>query len=253
MRFSSKSTNSTFSPARKVLSMTRPCFMCLSLVRTNAPPLPGLTCWKSTILYGWPSNWIFSPFLKSAVDTCIALWPFPSLHLESNGLLQPFPGARRARLLPEHAQEYLRCLVHEALLETQRPEALGRERVVTEKCRQGRPLGRPAPAAQHLGGQARLAVRRVQARGLLELLQRRVEAARLAVDLPQQAVRLRVPRPRRHDGLELILGTVEPTLVEQRLGEDQSRGRIVREAREPLLAEPDRVLGAAHLAIGVRQ
>ena len=49
MCFSSKSTSSTFSPARKVLSITRPAFMCLSLVRTKAPPLPGLTCWKSTM------------------------------------------------------------------------------------------------------------------------------------------------------------------------------------------------------------
>src|SRR4029453_14396250 len=141
MCFSSKSTSLTFSPARKVLSMTRPCFRCLSLVRTNAPPLPGLTCWKSTMLYGCPSNWIFSPFLKSAVDTCIALWPFPSLHLESNRLLQPLPGARRARLLAEHAQEYLRGFVHEALLEAQRPEALGGERVVAE----GAPPAPPPP------------------------------------------------------------------------------------------------------------
>src|SRR5262245_37177565 len=253
MRFSSKSTSSTFSPALKVLSMTRPCFMCLSLVRTNAPPLPGLTCWKSTMLYGWPSNWILSPFLKSAVDTCIALWPFPSLHLESNRLLQPLPGARRARLLPEHAQENLRRLVHEPLLEAQRPEALGCERIVTEGRRQRRSLGRPAPAAQHLGRQARLAVRRIQARGVLELLQRRIKAPRLAVDLAQQAVRLRVPRPRRHDGLELTLSAVEPALVEQRLGEDQPRRGVVREACEPFLAEPDRVLGAARLAVGVRQ
>ena len=55
MRFSSYSTSSTFSPARKVLSMTLPCRMCLSLVRTKAPPLPGFTCWKSTIWYGAPS------------------------------------------------------------------------------------------------------------------------------------------------------------------------------------------------------
>src|SRR4029453_5472877 len=151
MCFSSKSTSSTFSPALKVLSMTHPCFLCLSLVRTDAPPFPGLTCWKSTMLYGWPSNWIFSPFLKSAVDTCIALWPFPSLHLESNLLLQPLPGTRRARPLPEPGQENLRRLVHETLLEAQRPEALGCERIVTEERRQRGSLGGPAPAAQHLG------------------------------------------------------------------------------------------------------
>src|SRR6266850_1331032 len=80
MCFSSKSTSSTFSPARNVLSMTRPCRMCLSLVRTKAPPLPGLTCWKSTMVYGCPSCWILSPFLNSAVDTCMrSAFPFLGL------------------------------------------------------------------------------------------------------------------------------------------------------------------------------
>src|SRR5438552_69433 len=73
MCFSSKSTSSTFSPERNVLSMTLPSFMCLSFVRTNAPPLPGLTFWKSTIVYVLPSWTIRSPFLNSAVDTCIAI------------------------------------------------------------------------------------------------------------------------------------------------------------------------------------
>ena len=36
-----------------------------------APPPPGLSCWKSPMLYGSPSNWIFNPFLHSAVDTCM--------------------------------------------------------------------------------------------------------------------------------------------------------------------------------------
>src|SRR5437763_983567 len=85
MCFSSKSTSSTFSPARKVLSMTRPCRMCLSLVRTKAPPLPGLTCWKSTMVYGCPSCWILSPFLNSAVDSCMRSY-FPFLGLGSERL-----------------------------------------------------------------------------------------------------------------------------------------------------------------------
>ncbi|MNL70345.1 hypothetical protein D3C87_1953340 [compost metagenome] len=37
-----------FSPARKVTSLVLPVLMFLSLVRTKAAPLPGLTCWKST-------------------------------------------------------------------------------------------------------------------------------------------------------------------------------------------------------------
>ena len=42
-------TSSSFSPARNVMSTTRPLLSSLSLVRTKAPPLPGLTCWNSTI------------------------------------------------------------------------------------------------------------------------------------------------------------------------------------------------------------
>src|SRR5699024_5614020 len=39
-----------------------------SLVRTNAGPLPGLTCWNSTICHRCPSSLRTRPFLKSAVD-----------------------------------------------------------------------------------------------------------------------------------------------------------------------------------------
>src|SRR5678815_2931227 len=119
MRFSSKSTSSTFSPARKVLSITRPARMCLSLVRTKAPPLPGLTCWKSTMEYGSPSNWILRPFLNSAVDTCMWLWPFPSLSLDPERLVEALPGPGVARVPSEEAQEDLGRLLDEALLEAE--------------------------------------------------------------------------------------------------------------------------------------
>ena len=35
---------------------------------TNAPPFPGLTCWKSTMLYKSFLNFIISPFRKSEVS-----------------------------------------------------------------------------------------------------------------------------------------------------------------------------------------
>src|SRR5258705_2194723 len=56
----------TFSSARKVRSSTAPPATFLSLVRTNAPPLPGFTCWNSTTVTR-PSDGRFSamPFLKS--------------------------------------------------------------------------------------------------------------------------------------------------------------------------------------------
>src|SRR4051794_26222235 len=57
-------TARNFSPARKVLSMTLPSEARRSLVRTNAPPLPGLTCWNSTILKTVPSTSMWAPFLN---------------------------------------------------------------------------------------------------------------------------------------------------------------------------------------------
>src|ERR1700730_12301755 len=50
IRRTSVRTGRNFSPARKVRSITFPSLARRSFVRTNAPPLPGLTCWNSTIL-----------------------------------------------------------------------------------------------------------------------------------------------------------------------------------------------------------
>src|SRR5262249_61733998 len=90
--------------------------MCFNLVRTNAPPLPGLTCWKSTMLYGSPSNSILRAFLNSAVDTCIGLWPFPSLSLEPERFVEPLPrpGVVRVLLVEAHADR--RGFVHPHLV-----------------------------------------------------------------------------------------------------------------------------------------
>src|SRR3954469_14997803 len=57
-------TGRNFSPARKVLSIDAPSSARLSLVRTNAPPLPGFTCWNSTILKTVPSTSMWVPFLN---------------------------------------------------------------------------------------------------------------------------------------------------------------------------------------------
>ena len=42
-----------------------------SFVRTNAPPLPGLTCWNSTILKTVPSTSMWLPFLNWLVLTTV--------------------------------------------------------------------------------------------------------------------------------------------------------------------------------------
>src|SRR5215471_14778612 len=58
---------STLTPALKVLSTTLPDRTFFSLVRTKAPPLPGLTCWKSTTVHSCPSMFSVMPFLRSFV------------------------------------------------------------------------------------------------------------------------------------------------------------------------------------------
>ncbi len=64
MFFCSVRTRSNFSPARKVLSTTEPVSSAFSFVRTNAPPLPGFTCWNSTMRHTLPSSAMCIPFLN---------------------------------------------------------------------------------------------------------------------------------------------------------------------------------------------
>src|SRR5947209_7704638 len=68
MRRTSVRTGRNFSPARKVRSMTLPSEARRSLVRTNAPPLPGLTCWNSTILKTVPSTSMWLPLRNWLVE-----------------------------------------------------------------------------------------------------------------------------------------------------------------------------------------
>src|SRR5438552_2481622 len=48
--------------------MTAPSEARRSFVRTNAPPLPGLTCWNSTTLKTVPSTSMWLPFLNWLVE-----------------------------------------------------------------------------------------------------------------------------------------------------------------------------------------
>src|SRR5215510_8377922 len=59
---------STFTPALNVLSTTLPDSTCLSFVRTNAGPFPGLTCWNSTTDQSCPSRFSTRPFFRSLVE-----------------------------------------------------------------------------------------------------------------------------------------------------------------------------------------
>src|SRR6476646_9919541 len=61
-----------FSPARKVRSIAAPSLRRFSFVRTNAPPFPGLTCWKSTTLKTTPSTSMWVPCLNWLVEITTA-------------------------------------------------------------------------------------------------------------------------------------------------------------------------------------
>src|SRR3954447_26843602 len=73
MSFVSVRTRENFSPARNVRSTTAPLSSPFSLVRTNAPPLPGFTCWKSTMRHTPPSSSMCIPFLNWFVLTVSAM------------------------------------------------------------------------------------------------------------------------------------------------------------------------------------
>ena len=73
MFFVSVRTRSNFSPARKVRSTTAPLSIDFSFVRTKAPPLPGFTCWNSTIRQFCPSSAMCMPLRKLLVETTSAI------------------------------------------------------------------------------------------------------------------------------------------------------------------------------------
>src|SRR5919202_6564727 len=70
--FVSVNTRGNFSPARNVLSTTEPESRLFSFVRTKAPPLPGFTCWNSTMRQTPPSSSMCMPFLNWFVLTVSA-------------------------------------------------------------------------------------------------------------------------------------------------------------------------------------
>src|ERR1044071_3926048 len=77
---------STLTPALKVLSTALPDRTFLSVVRTKAPPLPGLTCWNSTTDHSSPSRLRTRPFFRSLVEaiSCLDLHS-ADRHHESTG------------------------------------------------------------------------------------------------------------------------------------------------------------------------
>src|SRR5205823_12361179 len=96
--------------ALNVRSITLPSAALRSFVRTNAPPLPGLTCWNSRILKIVPSTSMWFPFLNWLVLMAIAdslegrsalrHWSVPSrapdyVHLHPGGHRRAFAPSER--------------------------------------------------------------------------------------------------------------------------------------------------------------
>src|SRR6476646_757946 len=88
---------SSFSPERMLRSTTAPVSRFLHLVRVNAAPLPGLTNWNSTTVYGFPSISTLRPLRISDVSYMTA-----HVYLAHSGRVKPrisdLSTARRFRL-----------------------------------------------------------------------------------------------------------------------------------------------------------
>src|SRR5918911_4019117 len=72
MFLTSVCTRGNFSPARNVRSTTAPESRFFTFVRTNAPPLPGFTCWNSTMRQTPPSSSMCMPLRNWFVLTTSA-------------------------------------------------------------------------------------------------------------------------------------------------------------------------------------
>src|SRR5262245_65528479 len=77
------------------------------------------------------------------------------------------------------------------------------------------------------------------------------ESPRAAVQVPGQAMRLRLVRPRLEDGPDLAEGSIRIAFVEKGLGQDEAGRHVVRKPLEPFPAETNRISDATGLAIGV--
>src|ERR1041384_546054 len=118
---------STFVPALNVLSTTLPLNTFLRVVRTNAPPLPGLTCWNSTTVQRSPSRLRTSPFLRSFVVAMACL----DLH-RGSGTRQVYRYPHRRPMSP--------------------PTSAGRSARARGDVFQRQPVAVDAEAADHAGG-----------------------------------------------------------------------------------------------------
>src|SRR6202161_4142228 len=91
---------SSFSPARNVRSTVAPDLTFFKRVRTNAEPLPGLTCRNSITVHSWSSMMMETPFRKSLLLIICA----PRLQ-QTEPVLRPAPQALDVLTVAEHDHE----------------------------------------------------------------------------------------------------------------------------------------------------
>src|SRR5713101_1135547 len=178
---------------------------------------------------------------------------FPFLGLGPERLVEALLGPGIARVLLHEAQEDLCRLVGEPLLEAEGAEAHGRERVVLENAAERRALAGATAGLERLQGEPRLAVPRLELDHALEMLTGLVPPSGLAMDIRGETMSLRVLRARLQDADELSEGLFPVALVEICPGQDEARCRVLREADDALLTEPDGLPRPADLAIRVGQ
>src|SRR3970282_2257036 len=107
-----------FSPARNVRSTTAPLSRLFSFVRTKAPPLPGFTCWNSTMRERAPSTSMCIPFGNWLVEIVSAITT-PQGPDVGAGLARPW--ARQAS--PLRHRDQLLAELRQALAAVLRDEA----------------------------------------------------------------------------------------------------------------------------------
>src|SRR5215813_13394399 len=191
-----------------------------------------------------------NPFLNSAVETCIDL-AFPSL-TRAEGSLEPLARLSMIRILAKDTGEDLGGLLDASLLEAERAEAHRRERLVTQHAGQpGRLARRRAGRTEEREESLRLAVARIERDRRFQMPHGVVDVAQPPLDLRGQAMALHVLWARLENRLELGLGRGQLAVGYQRLGQDEPRRRVVREAREPIPAQRHRVARPPGLSIEI--
>src|SRR5918999_462580 len=250
MRRVSVRTGRNFSPARNVLSITAPSSTRLSLVRTKAPPLPGFTCWNSTMRKTVPSTSTCIPFLNWLVLTMragrlAAAGPHPLRQPPLLSQLLQVRGQRQRREVPQLRRGVrpggVEQLVArpEARLERLQQPPFARQPVrdVLVELGRGVPHVRSVPGAEHVEVEAAQAPQRVEVRRQRALARRDEHAS-----APEHGVAREAGPPRHQaDAVGRVARGRERSERPDRLAVARQRDRR---------AELSRALGVVGMGVG---